>query len=122
MASTTYLSEPPEVYRAQLVARIMAVPAALAVIAALVEFFWHGSGVAGTAGAGLSLFGCVALVFGALMLASLRPGGWRTTFVLLMLLGGILTGLAAWFLESHLVLIAVLATLLVWLLYVLVAR
>ena len=120
--TTTYSTVPPNLLRERLVARFMAVPAAVAVVAALVELLWHGSGVSFTAGAGLSLFGCVALLFGAVMLMVLRPGGLRTTFTVLLLIGGVLTALAAWFLESHLVLIAVLAMLLGWLIFILVAR
>ncbi|MTH33172.1 hypothetical protein GL279_00990 [Paracoccus limosus] len=120
--TTTYPTLPPNLLRERLVAQIMAVPAALAVVAALVEFLWHGSGVSWTTGAALSLFGCVALLFGAFMLKVLSPGALRTTFTLLVLIGGVLTALAAWFLESHLVLIAVLAMLLCWLLFILVTR
>lgn len=122
MATASYPDLPPHRLRERLVALIMAVPAGLAVVAALVEFLWHGSGVAWTLGAGLSLFGCVALLFGALMLATLAPGALRTTFTVLVLIGGVLTAVAAWFLESHLVLIAVLALLLGWLLFILIAR
>lgn len=122
MVTASYPDLPAHLLRERLVARIMALPAALAVVAALAEFLWHGSGVAWTAGAGLSLFGCAALLFGAWMLTVLMPGGLRTTFAVLVLIGGLLTALAAWFLESHLVLGAVLALLLVWLLFVLVAR
>lgn len=106
----------------QLVAQIMAVPAAISLLVAVADFFRRGSGIAGTAGAGLAIFGCLALVFAAVMLARLQPGGWRTLFVVLTLIGAVLTGLAAWFLESPLVLIGMVLTLACWLMFVLVAR
>ncbi|MFT4014782.1 MAG: hypothetical protein QM682_15600 [Paracoccus sp. (in: a-proteobacteria)] len=120
--ATTIQPQYANLPRAQLAARIMAVPAGIALLGALAEFLWHGSGVAWTSGAGLSLFGCAALTLAALALAALRPGGLRTCLTVLVLIGGLLTALAAWFLESHLVLTAVLAMLLCWLLFILVAR
>lgn len=106
----------------QLVARIMAIPAALALSVAILDFVRRGSGIAWTTGAGLAILGCAALVLAALMLAWLRPGLLRTLFVVLTLIGGALTALAAWFLESPLVLTGALAVLACWLLFVLVAR
>lgn len=106
----------------ELVANIMAIPAGIALIIAVVEFFRRGSGISWTAGAGLAIFGCAALVVAALLVGRLRAGGLRTTFTVLILIGGLLTALAAWFLESTLVMTAVLAMLACWLLFILVAR
>lgn len=111
-------------HRAQeeLVANIMAIPAAIALIVALADFFRRGSGIAWTTGAGLAIFGCAALVMAALLVGRLRAGRLRTTFTVLILIGGMLTALAAWFLESTVVLIAILAMLACWLLFILIAR
>ncbi|MTH65913.1 hypothetical protein [Paracoccus shanxieyensis] len=106
----------------ELVANIMAVPAVIGLIAAAVEFFLRASGVAWTSGAGLQLFGTVALTGAALLVGRLSGGALRTTFTLLILLGAALTALAAFFLESTFVLIAMLALLVCWLLFVLIAR
>lgn len=106
----------------KLVAQIMAVPAALALLVAIADFVRRGSGIAWTTGTGLAIFGCAALVFAALMIARLHPGVLRTIFVILALIGGVLTALAAWFLESPLVLTGMLVMLACWLLFVLVAR
>lgn len=108
--------------REELVANIMAVPAGIGLIIAVVDFLRRGSGIAWTTGAGLAIFGCAALVMAAVLVGRLRSGGLRTTFTVLILLGAVLTGLAAWFLESQLVLGAMVATLLCWLLFILVAR
>lgn len=108
--------------REALVARIMAVPSGIGVIAAAADFLRRGSGVAWTTGAGLALFGCVAVTLASLGVARLDHGALRTTLVVLILLGEALTALAAWFLESPLVLGMMLAALVCWLVLVLVAR
>lgn len=106
----------------ELVANIMAIPAAIALIVALIAFFSRSSGIAWTTGAGLAIFGCAALVLAALLVGRLRSGPLRTVFTVLILIGGLLTALAAWFLESTIVLIAILAMLLCWLIFILIAR
>lgn len=106
----------------ELVANIMAIPAGLALIVAVVEFFRRSSGISWTTGAGLAIFGSAALLLAALLVGRLRAGGLRTTFTILILIGAVLTALAAWFLESQLVLIAMLAMLACWLLFILIAR
>lgn len=58
-------------------------------------------GIHGTLGAGLALFGCVALAFaGLLLLLTPLPGWVRGVFRVLIVLGLIGTGLAAWFLHA----------------------
>lgn len=106
----------------ELVANIMAIPAVIALIVACVEFFRRGSGIAWTTGAGLAIFGCAALVLATVLVGRLRAGPLRTTFTVLILIGGALTALAAWFLESTVVLIAILVMLACWLLFILIAR
>ncbi|SMO73095.1 hypothetical protein [Paracoccus laeviglucosivorans] len=118
----TATAAPPPRAQEELVANIMAIPAAVGMVAALVEFFRNASGVAWTSGAGLSLFGCAALLGATWLVGRLRSGPLRTTFTVLILIGGLLTALAAWFLESNIVLIAMLAMLACWLLFVLIAR
>lgn len=108
--------------REALVAQIMAAPAALALAIAALDFLRRGSGIAWTAGAGLAVFGCGALVLAALAVAALRPSGLRTLLVVLILIGAALTALAAWMLESPWVLGLMVAVLACWLLFVLVAR
>lgn len=86
-----------------LVALTAAVGAALAAYA----YFTPTSGVDGTAGALSALIGAVAVVIGALI-AGLRavPGWGRTTLNVLLVLGTVLTGLAAWMLMQHAFLVA----------------
>ena len=122
MAETATRARPANRAREELVARIMAAPAAVALVVASANFLMRGSGIAWTAGAGLAVFGCAALTLAALLVGQSPPGAWRTVLVVLILIGGLLTALAAWFLDSPLVLAAMLATLACWLLFVLVAR
>ena len=69
-----------------------------AVMAAL-AFLTPDSGVDGTPGAGLALAGAAAVAVGALVaMAPGVRGGWRGLLVALLLLGAVLTALAAWFL------------------------
>ena len=108
--------------REELAARLMAVPALLALIAALVELFWRGSGVAGTPGAWIQAGATAALVLGALLAGALRPGGLRTFIAVMLLVGGLLTLLCAWFLQSCWVMAALAVMLLAWLIFILIAR
>ena len=55
------------------------------------------TGVNGTAGAALALFGTLAVCLGA-VLGGWLAGGWGTTFRWLTPLGAVLTAVAAWFL------------------------
>ncbi|MDO6667849.1 hypothetical protein Q4511_02850 [Paracoccus sp. 1_MG-2023] len=100
----------------------MAIPAALALIAALIEVFWTGSGIAGTPGAWLAVAATAALFLGALLVGALRPGGFRTFLTVMLLVGGLLTILCAWFLEAAWVMLAVAVMLIAWLIFILIAR
>lgn len=122
MVATTRGAPGPNRARETLVANIMAVPAALALIVGIVDFVRRGSGIAWTTGAALAIFGCAAIVMAALLIARRRPGALRTVFVVLVAIGGALTAVAAYFLESPLMLAGMVAVLLCWLLFVLVAR
>lgn len=108
--------------REELIANIMAIPAVLALGIAIFDFFWRGSGISGTAGAGLAIFGCAALTFAAILIGRLGPGALRTTFVVLILIGAVLTALAAWFLESGWVMAGMFGVLLCWAAFVMAAR
>ncbi|WP_022707090.1 MULTISPECIES: hypothetical protein [Paracoccus] len=113
---------PDDNAREELAARLMAIPALLALIAALTELLWRGSGIAHTPGAWLAVAATAALFLGALLTGALRPGGFRTFLTVMLLVGGLLTILCAWFLESGLVMAAVAVMLVAWLIFILIAR
>ena len=122
MVETTAYRGRIERAREELIANIMAVPAVLGLGIAIADFFRRDSGIAGTAGAGLAIFGCGALVLAAILIGRLRPGALRTTFVVLVLIGALLTALSAWFLESGWVMGAMFAVLICWAAFVMAAR
>lgn len=78
---------------------LVAAPAAIATFLALWAYTTRGSGVSGTPGSLLALLGALAVTLDALLLTigSIR-GGARALLTGLLVLGLLLTGLAAYFL------------------------
>ncbi len=74
--------------REELVANLMAVPAVIGLVLAVLAFFQRGSGITGTAGAGLAILGMVALSIAALLVGRLSPGRFRTFVAVMILIGG----------------------------------
>jgi len=108
--------------REELVANLMAVPAAIGLILAVMAFFQRGSGIAGTPGAGLAVLGMAALVLAAILVGRLSPSRFRTFVTVMILIGGLLTLLCAWFLMQGWIMATVALTLVLWLIFILVAR
>lgn len=108
--------------REELVSNMMAATAAVGLIIAVVAFFRDGSGIAGTPGAGLAILGTAALVLASLLVGRMAPGSLRTFIAVMILIGGILTLVCAWFLMQGWIMLAVVLTLLLWLIFILVAR
>ncbi|TJZ92474.1 hypothetical protein FA743_06275 [Paracoccus gahaiensis] len=108
--------------REELVANLMAIPAALGLILAVIAFFHRGSGISGTPGAGLAILGMAALTVAALLVGRLAPGRLRTFVTVMILIGGLLTLLCAWFLMQGWIMLMIVLTLALWLVFILVAR
>ena len=116
-----YLS-PPERAREELVANLMAVPAAIGLIIAVVAFFSPASGIEGTPGAALAILGMLALTVAALLVGRMHPGRLRTFITVMILIGGLLTLLCAWFLMQGWLMMTIVLTLALWLIFIFVAR
>ena len=108
--------------REELVANLMAVPAVIGLALAVIAFVRRGSGIDGTAGAGLAILGMAALAAAALLVGRLSPGRFRTFVTVMILIGGLLTLICAWFLMQGWLMLAVALTLALWLIFILVAR
>lgn len=108
--------------REELVANLMTVPAVIGLVLAVLAFFQRGSGITGTAGAGLAILGMVALTVAALLVGRLSPGRFRTFVAVMILIGGLLTLICAWFLMQGWLMLAIALTLALWLIFILVAR
>ncbi|WP_168217414.1 hypothetical protein [Paracoccus liaowanqingii] len=108
--------------REELVANLMAVPAAMGLILAVIAFFHRGSGITGTPGAGLAILGMAALTVAAVLVGRLAPGKLRTFATVMILIGGLLTLLCAWFLMQGWIMLTIALTLALWLVFILVAR
>lgn len=115
-------SQSPARVREELISNLMALPAAAGLILAVVAFFRRGSGIDGTPGAALAIFGMTALVLASLLVGRIAPGGLRTFITVMLLIGGILTLICAWFLMQGWIMLAVALTLSLWLIFILVAR
>lgn len=63
-----------------------------------------------------------ALVLASLLVGRMAPGGLRTFITVMILIGGILTLVCAWFLMQGWIMLTVVLTLLLWLVFILVAR
>lgn len=76
----------------------------LGALAALIlttyRYFAPLSGITGTYGALLAMFGAAALIVAAFAIASLEAGPLRTTFLVLSWIGAVLTLAAAWLLHG----------------------
>ena len=108
--------------REELVSNIMAIPAAIGLIVAVLAFFRRGSGIAGTPGAGLAILGMTALVLASLLVGRMAPGRFRTAMTVMILIGGLLTLVCAWFLMQGWIMLSVALTLVAWLIFILIAR
>lgn len=106
----------------ELVSNMMAIPAAIGLIVAVLAFFRRGSGIAGTPGAGLAILGLAALVAASLLVGRMAPGRFRTFITVMILIGGLLTLVCAWFLMQGWIMLAVALTLVAWLIFILIAR
>lgn len=108
--------------REELVANLMAVPAVVGLALAVMAFVNRSSGISGTPGAGLAILGMAALTLAAILVGRLRPGKLRTFVTVMILIGGLLTLICAWFLMQGWLMLAVALTLALWLIFILVAR
>ncbi|WP_265501478.1 hypothetical protein [Paracoccus beibuensis] len=113
---------PPNRAREELAGNLMAVPAAIGLVIAAVAFFRPGSGVDGTPGAALAILGMLALTVAALLAGRMQPGRLRTFITVMILIGGLLTLLCAWFLMQGWLMLTIVLTLAIWLIFILVAR
>lgn len=108
--------------RSELVANLMAVPAVIALAMIIYDYVTRSSGIAGTPGAALVIAGTAALTVASLIVGRLHDGALRTTLTVLILIGAVLTLVAAWFLQSGVVMTAMVVMLLAWLIFIFVAR
>jgi quinoprotein glucose dehydrogenase len=81
---------------------LVAAPAALGVVLGGLAYFGADTGVDGTGGALLALIGAVAVTVAALVSMMPLARGLRLTLNVLLVLGAILTALAAWMLMQPL--------------------
>ena len=86
----------------------------LGAAAGLYDFYTVTTGIDGTGGVQLVVASCLLMVFGALMLLLLGRGFLAGIFVFLLLLDVVGTGVAAYFLESGLVMAAMALAALGW--------
>jgi hypothetical protein len=85
--------------------------------AGLYDFYTVTTGIDGTGGVQLVIAASLLIVFGALMVILLGRGFLAGIFLLLLLLGIIGTGTAAYFLESGLIMAAMALAALGWLIH-----
>jgi hypothetical protein len=90
---------------------------ALGAAAGLYDFTTVATGIDGTGGVELVIASCLLMVFGAAMVLLLRSGLLAGIFLLLLLLDVIGTGVAAYFLESGLIMAAMALAALGWILH-----
>jgi hypothetical protein len=88
----------------------------LGAAAGLYDFYTVSTGIDGTGGVQLVIAACLLMVFGALMVLLLGRGFLAGVFLLLLLLDVIGTGVAAYFLESGLIMAAMALAALGWVL------
>jgi quinoprotein glucose dehydrogenase len=89
---------------------LVAAPAALGVVLGGLAYFGADTGVDGTVGALLAFIGAVAVTVAALIAMAPLPRGVRVTLNILLVLGAILTALAAWMLMQPLFAAAMVAS------------
>jgi len=90
---------------------------ALGAAAGIYDFYNIASGIDGTGGVELVIASSLLMVFGAAMVIVLRSGFLAGVFTVLLLLDVIGTGLAAYFLESGLIMTAMALAALGWILH-----
>ena len=122
MSASVSHAATPQSAREELVATAMALPAVLAVVVGLVDYFSHESGIRGTPGALLVTGGSLVLAITAFAVGRMAPGAWRTTLTAMILVGAALTALAAWFLESVLIVLGMVLLMACWAVFIMVAR
>jgi hypothetical protein len=98
-------------------AGLMLLAGALSAAAAIYDFYNVASGIDDTGGVELVIASSLLMVFGALMVIILRRGFLAGVFLFLLLLDVIGTGVAAYFLESGLIMVAMAAGALGWILH-----
>lgn len=89
-------------HRTRLGYALVAAPAALGAILGAFAYFGTETGVDGTAGALLAMIGAIAVAVGALICMAPLPRWLRITLNVLLVVGSILTGFAAWMLMQPL--------------------
>jgi hypothetical protein len=95
----------------------MLLAGALAAAAGIYDFYNVAGGIDGTGGVELVIASSLLMVFGAVMVIILGRGLLAGVFVFLLLLDVIGTGLAAYFLESGLIMAAMALAALGWILH-----
>ena len=98
-------------------AGLMLLAGALGAAAGMYDFYNVASGIDGTGGVELVIASSILMVFGALMVMLLGRGLIAGIFLLLLLLDVIGTGVAAYFLESGLIMAAMALAALGWILH-----
>ncbi|WP_176086103.1 hypothetical protein [Martelella sp. HB161492] len=86
--------------RLSLGASLVVLAAAVALLLTGWRYFAPLSGITGTSGALLAMFGAFMLILAGLAFFVLEPGRWRTLFLVLSWLGAILTLIAELFLHG----------------------
>jgi hypothetical protein len=89
---------------------LVAAPAALGAVLGALAYFGADTGVDGTGGALLALIGAVAVTAGALVGMAPLSRGVRVTLNVLLVLGTVLTAIAAWMLMQPLFTAAMVAS------------
>lgn len=98
-------------------AGLMLLAGVLGAVAGLYDFYNIASGIDGTGGVELVIASSLLMVFGALMVIIMGRGLIAGIFLLLLLLDAIGTGVAAYFLESGLIMAAMALAALGWILH-----
>lgn len=98
-------------------AGLMLLAGALGAAAGIYDFYTLATGIDGTGGVELVIASCLLMIFGALMVLILGSGLFAGIFLFLLLLDIIGTGVAAYFLESGLILGAMVLAALGWILH-----
>jgi hypothetical protein len=96
---------------------LMLLAGALGAAAALYDFYTVSTGIDGAAGVELVIASCLLMVFGVLMVLMLGRGLLAGVFLFLLLLDAIGTGVAAYFLESGLIMAAMVLAALGWIIH-----
>ncbi len=103
--------------RSSLGTSLMVLAGVLGAAAAIYDFYNVSTGLDGTGGVELVIVSSLLMVFGALTVIMLGQGFVAGTFVFLLLLDVIGSGVAGYFLESPLIMAAMVLAALGWLLH-----